>query len=215
MMVHRQLLQAQLLLLGTHTARYVYSIQTAATHVSLHVGCFAVYLVYKQCCVDRPDQTVLYTAKLAKRWICRHTLSSSSYRFSDYSYVHTIVYTIVVLYTQDDKRVQHDLPRALKLSEIPDIVHSYTAAAERAKHAGFDFIQIHCANGYLPDSFLQSCSNKRTDAYDGNFENRFRFLREIIEAIIKVVPASHVIVRLSPNGSFNDMVSVLKRTYIT
>jgi 2,4-dienoyl-CoA reductase-like NADH-dependent reductase (Old Yellow Enzyme family) len=115
--------------------------------------------------------------------------------------------TLYSTYTQDDKPVQHDVPRALKLSEMSDIVQSYVAAARRAKQAGFDFIEIHCGNGSLLDSFLQSCSNKRTDAYGGSYANRFRLLREIIEGVITVVPANRICVRLCPNGAFNDMVS--------
>jgi N-ethylmaleimide reductase len=109
---------------------------------------------------------------------------------------------------QDDNPVQHDVPRALKVSEMSDIVLIYVAAAQRAKQAGFDFIEIHCGNGYLLDSFLQSCSNKRTDAYGGGYANRFRLIREIIEGVITVVPANRVCVRLCPNGAFNDMVSI-------
>jgi 2,4-dienoyl-CoA reductase-like NADH-dependent reductase (Old Yellow Enzyme family) len=119
-----------------------------------------------------------------------------------------------ICYLQDDKHVQHDVPRALKLSEMSGIVQSYVAAAKRAKQASFDFIELHCANGYLLDTFLQSCSNKRTDAYGGSYENRFRLLREVIEGILTVVPANRVCVRLSPNGTFNDMVSTIK-DYIT
>lgn len=101
----------------------------------------------------------------------------------------------------------HETPRALETEEIPLIVQDYVQAAERAKRAGFDGIEVHSANGYLLDEFLQSKTNQRTDQYGGSVENRFRLLREILEAVTKVFPANRVGVRLSPNGVFNDMGS--------
>src|SRR5690606_3748008 len=71
----------------------------------------------------------------------------------------------------------------------------------------FDGVEIHSANGYLLDQFLQSKTNHRTDQYGGPVENRFRLLREVVEAIGEVLPASRIGVRLSPNGVFNDMGS--------
>ena len=101
----------------------------------------------------------------------------------------------------------HEVPRALETAEIPRVVGDYRRAAERAKAAGFDGVEVHGANGYLIDTFLQSKTNHRTDAYGGSVENRFRFLREVVEAVTSVWPTSRVGVRLSPNGSFNDMGS--------
>lgn len=101
----------------------------------------------------------------------------------------------------------YETPRALETSEIPRVVEDYRRAAERAKAAGFDGVEIHSANGYLIDQFLQSKTNHRTDAYGGSVEKRFRFLKEVLEAILSVWPASRVGVRLSPNGNFNDMGS--------
>lgn len=101
----------------------------------------------------------------------------------------------------------HETPRALETSELPGIVQDYVQAAERAKRAGFDGVEIHSANGYLLDEFLQSKTNQRTDEYGGSVENRFRLLREVLEAVTKVFPANRVGVRLSPNGVFNDMGS--------
>src|SRR3546814_8227758 len=69
------------------------------------------------------------------------------------------------------------MPRALELREIPAVIEEFRASAERALGAGFDGVEIHGANGYLPDQFLQDGSNKRTDAYGGPIENRARFLR--------------------------------------
>jgi N-ethylmaleimide reductase len=101
----------------------------------------------------------------------------------------------------------HETPRALEISEIPRVVADYQRAAERAKAAGFDGVEIHGANGYLIDAFLQSKTNQRTDNYGGNIENRYRFLREVVEAVSTIWPANRVGVRLSPNGVFNDMGS--------
>jgi N-ethylmaleimide reductase len=104
-------------------------------------------------------------------------------------------------------KVDHEVPRALETEEIPLIVSDYKRAAERAKQAGFDGIEIHSANGYLLDQFLQSKTNKRTDRYGGSVENRYRFLKEVVEAVIQVFPANRVGVRLAPNGVYNDMGS--------
>jgi len=101
----------------------------------------------------------------------------------------------------------HEVPRALETAEIPRVVEDYRRAAERAKAAGFDGVEIHGANGYLIDAFLQSKTNHRTDGYGGSVENRYRFLKEIVEAVGGVWPANRIGVRLSPNGSFNDMGS--------
>jgi N-ethylmaleimide reductase len=101
----------------------------------------------------------------------------------------------------------HEVPRALETSEIPRIVEDYRRAAERAKQAGFDGVEVHSANGYLIDQFLQSKTNHRTDQYGGSIENRYRFLQELIEAVTSVWPAYRVGVRLSPNGHYNDMGS--------
>ncbi len=101
----------------------------------------------------------------------------------------------------------YEVPRALETAEIPKVVEDYRQAAERAKRAGFDGIELHGANGYLIDSFLQSKTNQRTDQYGGSVENRFRFLREIVAAVTSVWSADRVGVRLSPNGVYNDMGS--------
>lgn len=101
----------------------------------------------------------------------------------------------------------HEVPRALETSEIPRVVEDYRLAAERAKEAGFDGVEIHGANGYLVDEFLQSKTNQRTDDYGGSIQNRYRFLKEVVEAVTSVIPANRVGVRLSPNGVYNDMGS--------
>jgi N-ethylmaleimide reductase len=101
----------------------------------------------------------------------------------------------------------YQIPRALATEEVPLIVEDYRRAAERAKIAGFDGVEIHAANGYLIDQFLQSRTNHRNDIYGSSLENRYRFLKEIVDAIVSVFPANRVGVRLSPNGAFNDMGS--------
>ncbi len=94
----------------------------------------------------------------------------------------------------------HEVPRALETNEIPRVVDDYRKAAERARAAGFDGVEIHSANGYLLDTFLQSKTNHRTDQYGGSVQNRYRILKEVVEAVTSVWPANRVGVRLSPNG---------------
>ena len=105
-----------------------------------------------------------------------------------------------------DKKL-YETPRVLRTDEIPRLVEDYRAAAERAKSAGFDGIEIHAGNGYLLDEFLQSKTNHRTDQYGGSLENRFRLVREIIDACKTAFDISRIGVRISPNGKFNQMGS--------
>jgi 2,4-dienoyl-CoA reductase-like NADH-dependent reductase (Old Yellow Enzyme family) len=101
----------------------------------------------------------------------------------------------------------YETPRPLEAREIADVVADYGRAAARARAAGFDGVEIHAANGYLIDQFLQSRTNLRTDAYGGSVEKRARFLRDVVEAVSAEWPAHRVGVRISPNGVFNDMGS--------
>jgi N-ethylmaleimide reductase len=101
----------------------------------------------------------------------------------------------------------YETPRALETDEVPAIVEDYRRAAERARTAGFDGVEIHSANGYIIDQFLQSKTNHRTDRYGGSLENRYRFLDEIAGAVRKVFPSGRVGVHMSPNGNHNDMGS--------
>jgi N-ethylmaleimide reductase len=101
--------------------------------------------------------------------------------------------------------VPFSMPRALALEEIPGIIEEFRAGAERALRAGFDGVEIHGANGYLPDQFLQDGTNKRTDEYGGPIENRARFLLEITQAAISVWGADRVGVRLAPSGTYGSM----------
>jgi N-ethylmaleimide reductase len=100
-----------------------------------------------------------------------------------------------------------EVPRALETGELPGVVADYVSAAERAREAGFDGVEIHAANGYLQDQFLQSKTKQRTDGYGGSVENRFRLLREVVEGVSGVFGPERVAVRLAPNGAFNDMGS--------
>ncbi|HEO64529.1 MAG TPA: alkene reductase, partial [Spirochaetes bacterium] len=96
-------------------------------------------------------------------------------------------------------------PRALETSEIPGVVEQYRSAAENVLAAGFDGVEIHGANGFLPDQFLRDGSNKRTDQYGGSVENRVRFLLELTEAITSVMGGNRVGIRISPTGTYNSM----------
>ncbi|MBS1063592.1 alkene reductase [Gluconobacter wancherniae] len=97
------------------------------------------------------------------------------------------------------------MPRALELQDIPAVIDQFRQGAVRAKAAGFDGVEIHGANGYLPDQFLQDGTNHRTDEYGGPIENRARFLLEITQAAINVWGANRVSVRLSPSGTYGSM----------
>src|SRR5260221_2782276 len=106
--------------------------------------------------------------------------------------------------TADGKPASYETPRALETGEIAGVVDSFRQAAINAREAGFDGVEIHGANGYLIEQFLQSRTNLRTDQYGGSIENRARFLLEIAQAVIEVWGASRVGVRLSPYGIAND-----------
>ncbi|MBI2993737.1 MAG: alkene reductase [Gammaproteobacteria bacterium] len=97
------------------------------------------------------------------------------------------------------------VPRALETREIPDIIAQYQRAAENARAAGFDGVELHGANGYLLDQFLRDGSNRRTDQYGGSIENRARLLLEVAAAVAGVWGPGRVGVRLSPISDFNDM----------
>lgn len=83
-------------------------------------------------------------------------------------------------------KTEFDIPRELNISEIKDIIQDYKKAATNAKDAGFDGVELHAANGYLVDQFLQDGSNKRSDEYGGSIEKRSKFLLEIVDALIEV-----------------------------
>ena len=99
----------------------------------------------------------------------------------------------------------HVTPRALETSEIPGIIAQYVNAAQCAKDAGFDGVEIHGANGYLLDQFLRDSTNKRTDNYGGSLENRARLMLEVVEAVCKVWSKDRVGIRLAPTSHANDI----------
>lgn len=100
---------------------------------------------------------------------------------------------------------EFETPRSLETQEVAGIVVDFRQAAENAKTAGFDGVEVHGANGYLLEQFLQDGTNQRTDAYGGPIENRVRLLLEVVDAAAAVWGADRVGVRISPWGTFNDM----------
>jgi 2,4-dienoyl-CoA reductase-like NADH-dependent reductase (Old Yellow Enzyme family) len=96
-------------------------------------------------------------------------------------------------------------PRALALEELPGIVAAYRTAAEHAQQAGFDGVEIHGANGYLLDQFLQDKTNHRQDAYGGSVENRARLMLEVADAVASVWGSDRVGMHLAPRGDAHDM----------
>ncbi|WP_423823103.1 alkene reductase [Salinisphaera sp. SPP-AMP-43] len=101
---------------------------------------------------------------------------------------------------EDGSSGQHDTstPRALETKEIPDVIDEYRQAAIRAKRAGFDMVEVHAANAYLLQQFMATGSNQRTDAYGGSIENRARLTLEAVDAVVEVMGADRVGIRISP-----------------
>lgn len=94
-------------------------------------------------------------------------------------------------------------PRPLTIQEIKEYVQDYATAADNCVNkAGFDGVEVHCANGYLLDQFLQDVANKRTDEYGGSIENRCRFPLEVIDAVVKKIGEKKVGFRISPWSKF-------------
>ncbi len=96
-------------------------------------------------------------------------------------------------------------PRALETAELAGVVEAYRHGAKMAMEAGFDGVEVHAANGYLLDQFLQDSTNRRTDAYGGSLENRARLLLEVVDACVSVWGAGRVGVHLSPRGEIHSM----------
>src|ERR1700693_5155760 len=93
--------------------------------------------------------------------------------------------------------------RALLITEIPGVIEDYRKAAEHAEAAGFDGVELHAGNGYLPDQFLQDGVNRRTDMYGGSLHNGSRFLFTVVEALVSVWGGNRVAVRIAPSGTWN------------
>lgn len=96
-------------------------------------------------------------------------------------------------------------PRALEVEEMPRIYALFADAARRAIDAGFDAVELHAGHGYLPDQFLDGDVNDRTDGYGGSVENRCRFMLELVEAVVRAVPARQVMARISPSRSMGGI----------
>ena len=98
------------------------------------------------------------------------------------------------------------IPEEVPTGEIPSLIAEFVEAAKNAIDAGFDGIELHGANGYLLEQFLNSASNQRTDKYGGSFENRNRFVLEVATAIADAIGKEKLAIRLSPHGVFNDII---------
>ncbi|KAF8997285.1 hypothetical protein BDQ17DRAFT_1248838 [Cyathus striatus] len=99
----------------------------------------------------------------------------------------------------------NDVPREMTIDEIHEFVEHFAQAAKNAIEAGFDGVEIHGANGYLIDEFLQDVTNQRTDEYGGNIESRSRFGLEVVDAVVKAIGAERVGIRLSPWTKYYEM----------
>lgn len=108
-------------------------------------------------------------------------------------------------FTSTFGRAPYETPRALEHSEIQDIIDDYRKAAKNAKNAGFDGVEIHAANGYLLQQFLEDKSNQRSDGYGGPIENRAKLLFEVLDAITEVWPLDRIGVRLALFSDVGDM----------
>lgn len=110
---------------------------------------------------------------------------------------------------------EYETPHAMSVDEIKATIEDYKKAAINAKKAGFSGVEVHGANGYLINQFLDSKTNHRSDQYGGSFENRFRFFKEVLETVCEVWAPDQVGARISPNGVFNDMGSDdFRETYL-
>ena len=108
-------------------------------------------------------------------------------------------------------RADGPAPRPLTIQEIKEYIQLFAIAASNAvQKAGFDGVEIHGANGYLPDQFLQDVSNTRTDEYGGSVENRTRFVLEIVDAVAKAVGEKKTGIRLSPWSTYQGMLPFIQ-----
>ncbi|MBA6411915.1 alkene reductase [Parahaliea sp. F7430] len=109
------------------------------------------------------------------------------------------------MFTDQQGMQQMEMPRELKLEEIPSIIEEYRQATENAFAAGFDAVELHCTSGYLPAQFLSTGTNQRQDSYGGSVENRARFVLEALEAMSSVGGSAKVGMRICPDNPFNDL----------
>lgn len=120
------------------------------------------------------------------------------------------------MYTDTNGMQPHPAPKEMTLEDISQAQNEFVHAAQNAIKAGFDGVEIHGANGYLVDQFINTASNKRTDAYGGSGENRSRFAIEVARKVAERIGKDKTGIRLSPFGAFNDMeiFEGLEETYI-
>jgi len=109
------------------------------------------------------------------------------------------------MYTDQHGMQPYPVPKEMSQEDIVQAQNEYVQAAKNAIKAGFDGVEIHAANGYLIDQFINTSSNKRTDEYGGSIENRSRFALEIIQKVVAAIGAEKTGIRISPYGAFNDM----------
>lgn len=138
-------------------------------------------------------------------WHCGRVTHTSYHPDAGLPLAPSAVAATGTMLTAEFKNEPYQTPREATLEDIKTVIEAYRHGAVNAKKAGFDGVEVHGANGYLLDQFLNDKSNKRTDQYGGSFENRARLLLEVVDAVSTVFPPSKVGVRLSPNGTFGDM----------
>jgi N-ethylmaleimide reductase len=119
--------------------------------------------------------------------------------------VSAIAVTSTQMYTDQEGLQPLPVPKEIATDEIPALIDEFVQSAKYAIEAGFDGVELHGANGYLLDQFLNSASNHRTDAYGGSPENRNRFVLEVATAVANAIGKERTGIRLSPYGAFNDM----------
>ncbi len=110
-----------------------------------------------------------------------------------------------MMFTDQEGMQPLDQPTALTSADIEQVVEEYKQATDNAFKAGFDGVELHAANGYLPMQFLSSNSNQRDDQYGGSAENRIRFVIELLNAMCQVKGSEQIGIRISPGSQFNDM----------
>lgn len=109
------------------------------------------------------------------------------------------------MYTDQEGPQDHPTPKEMTLEDIEQAQNEYVTAAKNAIEAGFDFVELHGANGYLIDQFINPGANQRTDDYGGSIENRSRFAIETAKKVADAIGANKTAIRLSPHGAFNDL----------
>jgi N-ethylmaleimide reductase len=109
------------------------------------------------------------------------------------------------MWTDSNGMQPHPIPTAMNEADIAQAIAEYANASKRAMEAGFDGVELHAANGYLIDQFLNTISNQRTDRWGGSVENRIRFAVEVAKAAATAIGADHIGMRISPYGVFNGM----------